>query len=129
MDRDARTRARLEQHWKAPDRGDIDTEHTIYAADAVLDYREPQHSGLPDRGPANRPGSSPARPATPGMTVDARPSPAAPARVGGTRRGARDMDMKLEVVVVPVSDVDRAKDFYQALGWRLDADFVTATAG
>ena len=31
--------------------------------------------------------------------------------------------MKLEVVVVPVSDVDRAKDFYQALGWREDADF------
>ena len=30
--------------------------------------------------------------------------------------------MKLEVVVVPVADVDRAKDFYQALGWRLDAD-------
>jgi catechol 2,3-dioxygenase-like lactoylglutathione lyase family enzyme len=27
-------------------------------------------------------------------------------------------------VVVPVSDVDKAKDFYQALGWRLDADFV-----
>ncbi len=34
------------------------------------------------------------------------------------------MDMKLEVVVVPVSDVDRAKNFYQALGWREDADFV-----
>jgi catechol 2,3-dioxygenase-like lactoylglutathione lyase family enzyme len=34
------------------------------------------------------------------------------------------MDMKLEVVVVPVSDVDRAKDFYTTLGWRLDADFV-----
>ncbi len=33
------------------------------------------------------------------------------------------MDMKLEVVVVPVSDVDRAKTFYQSLGWRLDADF------
>jgi catechol 2,3-dioxygenase-like lactoylglutathione lyase family enzyme len=33
--------------------------------------------------------------------------------------------MKLEVVVVPVADVDRAKDFYQALGWRLDADFVS----
>jgi catechol 2,3-dioxygenase-like lactoylglutathione lyase family enzyme len=32
-------------------------------------------------------------------------------------------DMKLEVVVVPVSDVDRAKRFYQGLGWRLDADF------
>jgi catechol 2,3-dioxygenase-like lactoylglutathione lyase family enzyme len=34
------------------------------------------------------------------------------------------VDMKLEVVVVPVSDVDRAKRFYQSLGWRLDADFV-----
>ncbi len=33
------------------------------------------------------------------------------------------MDMKLEVVVVPVSDVDKAKDFYQGLGWRLDAVF------
>jgi catechol 2,3-dioxygenase-like lactoylglutathione lyase family enzyme len=33
------------------------------------------------------------------------------------------VDMKLEVVVVPVSDVDRAKGFYVALGWRLDADF------
>jgi catechol 2,3-dioxygenase-like lactoylglutathione lyase family enzyme len=33
------------------------------------------------------------------------------------------MDMKLEVVVVPVSDVDRAKEFYGGLGWRLDADF------
>jgi catechol 2,3-dioxygenase-like lactoylglutathione lyase family enzyme len=32
-------------------------------------------------------------------------------------------DMKLEVVVIPVSDVDRAKDFYGRLGWRLDADF------
>lgn len=31
-------------------------------------------------------------------------------------------EMKLEVVVVPVSDVDRAKGFYQGLGWRLDAD-------
>jgi catechol 2,3-dioxygenase-like lactoylglutathione lyase family enzyme len=36
------------------------------------------------------------------------------------------MDMKLRVVVVSVSDVDRAIDFYQALGWRLDADPVTA---
>jgi len=35
------------------------------------------------------------------------------------------MDMKLEVVVIPVSDVDRAKDFYTALGWRLDADIAT----
>jgi catechol 2,3-dioxygenase-like lactoylglutathione lyase family enzyme len=34
-------------------------------------------------------------------------------------------DMKLEVVVLPVSDVDRAKSFYESLGWRLDADFAT----
>ena len=33
--------------------------------------------------------------------------------------------MKLEVVVVPVSDVDRAKAFYGSLGWREDADFAT----
>jgi catechol 2,3-dioxygenase-like lactoylglutathione lyase family enzyme len=32
-------------------------------------------------------------------------------------------DLKLEVVVIPVSDVDRAKKFYERLGWRLDADF------
>jgi predicted enzyme related to lactoylglutathione lyase len=37
--------------------------------------------------------------------------------------GARAVDMKLEVVVIPVSDVDRAKAFYARLGWRLDADF------
>ena len=34
------------------------------------------------------------------------------------------MDMKLEVVVLPVSDPDRAKEFYKALGWREDGDFV-----
>ena len=33
------------------------------------------------------------------------------------------VDMKLEVVVIPVSDVDRAKEFYLRLGWRLDADY------
>ena len=32
-------------------------------------------------------------------------------------------DMKLEVVVIPVADVDLAKEFYGKLGWRLDADF------
>src|SRR6516165_12722883 len=36
---------------------------------------------------------------------------------------ARTVDLKLEVVVIPVSDVDRAKRFYGSLGWRLDADF------
>ena len=37
---------------------------------------------------------------------------------------ASSVDFKLEVVVIPVSDVDRAKRFYSDLGWRLDADFV-----
>jgi len=33
------------------------------------------------------------------------------------------IDLKLEAIVIPVSDVDRAKKFYAGLGWRLDADF------
>ena len=37
-DRDARTRARVEQHWTASESGEIDTEHAIYADDAILDY-------------------------------------------------------------------------------------------
>src|SRR5215831_7090836 len=36
--------------------------------------------------------------------------------------GAARVDMKLEVALIPVSDVDRAKEFYTRLGWRLDAD-------
>jgi catechol 2,3-dioxygenase-like lactoylglutathione lyase family enzyme len=38
---------------------------------------------------------------------------------------AKAVDMKLEVVVIPVSDVDRAKEFYAKLGWRLDADYAS----
>jgi catechol 2,3-dioxygenase-like lactoylglutathione lyase family enzyme len=37
-------------------------------------------------------------------------------------KGAGMVDTKLEVVVIPVSDADRAKEFYGSLGWRLDAD-------
>ena len=37
----------------------------------------------------------------------------------------RTMDMKFEIAVIPVSDVDRAKRFYGDLGWRLDADFAS----
>jgi len=37
--------------------------------------------------------------------------------------GAATVDLKLEVVVIPVADVDRSKRFYEGLGWRLDADF------
>ena len=43
-----------------------------------------------------------------------------------TNANAAPVDMKLEVVIIPVSDVDRAKEFYTKLGWRLDGDF---TAG
>ena len=38
MDRDASTRAQIEEHWKASDLGETDTEHAIYATDAILDY-------------------------------------------------------------------------------------------
>jgi catechol 2,3-dioxygenase-like lactoylglutathione lyase family enzyme len=37
---------------------------------------------------------------------------------------SNDVDLKLEVVILPVSDADRAKQFYASLGWREDADFV-----
>ena len=50
---------------------------------------------------------------TQGETVGATTSEASAAKV----------DMKFEIVVIPVSDVDRAKKFYSGLGWRLDADF------
>jgi catechol 2,3-dioxygenase-like lactoylglutathione lyase family enzyme len=43
-------------------------------------------------------------------------------------REAGTIDMKLEVVTLPVSDVERAKGFYQSLGWRLDADLVFGDA-
>ncbi|HYK38103.1 VOC family protein [Alloacidobacterium sp.] len=36
---------------------------------------------------------------------------------------AAKIDMKFEIVVIPVSDIDRAKEFYAGLGWRLDADY------
>jgi len=38
MTRDSETRARIEEHWKASELGDIDAEHAMYAADAILDY-------------------------------------------------------------------------------------------
>jgi catechol 2,3-dioxygenase-like lactoylglutathione lyase family enzyme len=42
---------------------------------------------------------------------------------GAIQASTAKVDMKFEIVVIPVSDVDRAKDFYARLGWRLDADF------
>ena len=41
----------------------------------------------------------------------------------GAMAGIDTVDLKLEVVVIPVSDIDRSKQFYAGLGWRLDADF------
>jgi catechol 2,3-dioxygenase-like lactoylglutathione lyase family enzyme len=49
-------------------------------------------------------------------------------RVMATAKG-EPLDMKLEVVVLGVSDVDRAKNFYEKCGWRLDADHVTSYDG
>src|SRR5215475_3976115 len=46
--------------------------------------------------------------------------------VGGANVGQRDF--KLEVAVIPVADVDRSKQFYEGLGWRLDADIVVGDA-
>lgn len=46
---------------------------------------------------------------------------------GSRRPRSRTVDMKLEVVVIPVADVERAKRFYSDLGWRLDADFVVGS--
>ena len=40
-----------------------------------------------------------------------------------SRASVARVDMKFEIVVIPVSDVDRAKEFYEKLGWRLDADY------
>jgi catechol 2,3-dioxygenase-like lactoylglutathione lyase family enzyme len=51
---------------------------------------------------------------------------ATPSTSGTTPANVGKVDLKLEVVTIPVSDVERAKAFYTGLGWRLDADF---TAG
>ncbi len=55
------------------------------------------------------------------------PNPTYEVRSNGAAGNASAVrvDTKLEVVVIPVSDVDRAKDFYGSLGWRLDADYAT----
>jgi catechol 2,3-dioxygenase-like lactoylglutathione lyase family enzyme len=41
----------------------------------------------------------------------------------GDPEATTGFDMRLEVIAIPVSDVDRSKSFYESLGWRLDADF------
>src|SRR5690349_24058049 len=43
--------------------------------------------------------------------------------VSGNDASIAKLDMKFEIVVIPVSDLDRAKEFYAKLGWRLDADY------
>ena len=46
-----------------------------------------------------------------------------PDQVANSDTSIARVDMKFEIVVIPVSDVDRAKEFYAKLGWRLDADY------
>ena len=48
--------------------------------------------------------------------------PEVPSSDAARNAGVARIDMKLEVVVIPVSDVDRAKEFYQRIGWRLNID-------
>jgi catechol 2,3-dioxygenase-like lactoylglutathione lyase family enzyme len=48
---------------------------------------------------------------------------AQPAKEPSSNPEPARVDMKFEIVVIPVSNVDRAKDFYAKLGWRLDADY------
>jgi len=57
------------------------------------------------------------------QTKQSRPGDSGPADPENYRQGVKPVDMKIEVVVLGVSDVDRAKAFYGNLGWRLDADF------
>jgi catechol 2,3-dioxygenase-like lactoylglutathione lyase family enzyme len=52
----------------------------------------------------------------------ANPAHGAQANDAAREASVAKVDMKLEIVVIPVSDVDRAKEFYAKLGWRLDAD-------
>jgi hypothetical protein len=46
--------------------------------------------------------------------------------VATSARSTQGVDMNLEVVTVPVSDVDRAKSFYESIGWRFDIDLVVS---
>jgi catechol 2,3-dioxygenase-like lactoylglutathione lyase family enzyme len=56
------------------------------------------------------------------------PSPGSTATKAAGKSRTAPVDLKLEVVIIPVSDTDRAKSFYAGLGWRLDADFVNGDA-
>jgi catechol 2,3-dioxygenase-like lactoylglutathione lyase family enzyme len=78
-------------------------EETVAAAAATQNWRDP------DSPPANMEATMSS---TQTITEEATGS-----------RTAAAVDLKLEVVVIPVADVDRAKRFYESLGWRLDADF------
>jgi hypothetical protein len=61
MDPDTRTRAAIEEHWQASERGDTETEHAIYATGAILDYRNPVNgSGAARRSWRNAAGTRPA---------------------------------------------------------------------
>src|SRR5215813_4229197 len=66
MDRDARTRTQLVQHWEASERGDIDAENEIYAAEAILEY---QQSGERFRGRAKFPAQRCGHPAERHFTI------------------------------------------------------------
>jgi catechol 2,3-dioxygenase-like lactoylglutathione lyase family enzyme len=62
------------------------------------------------------------------LTNFSRPAEVTMTSDGASSSPAGTVDMNLEVVTLPVSDVDRARDFYQNLGWRLDADIKVGDA-
>ncbi len=80
--------------------------------------RTPQPRSVTAQGPLDSgvcKDSAKAKEVTMGSVDDSTKTDAAPE--------VKPVDMKLEVVVIGVSDVDRAKAFYENLGWRLDGDF------
>ena len=86
-------------------------------------FRPRATASPPQRSRAGHPRNTP-RPNLKGTTMSQTAKAQVPVKLQSRPRGRRTVDMKLEVVVIPVSDVDRAKRFYGGLGWRLDADFV-----
>ena len=74
-----------------------------------------------------KPMGIPARAAIPDIKEEAMSTHQVPGEDSTGSASVPSFDMKLEVVVIPVSDVDRAKEFYSRLGWRLDADRAAGT--
>src|SRR4029077_3809755 len=90
--------------------------------------RDPGRAGAGDQAGHAAPNARRRDPPIPGLQPRARGEPGRARGEGRLSAKKAEVTMsrvetKLEIVTIPVSDVDRAKDFYEGLGWRLDADF------